>query len=224
MSQSLSVIHITRNVSGIGKGRDSTQQAGMLPHHPFAGIFNANSRRIFGRAQIKTVEELWRNFVKWSEAHPLVLACRKCGSSYIDAGLPSAQLLCRLCGNTTHFDGELLVARCTALNIFERRRRTEVRRELERIAGRKQDGALNDILQFAVVAMGPTGWGLCRHENWCVSQRFAEDADKLSTSNARTAAAPRVSTPSLSNISWTCFFTVDSVTPRIVAMSGLVLP
>src|ERR1051326_3819208 len=45
-----------------------------------------------------------------------------------------------------------------------------------------------------------------------------------STSRARTVAAPRVSTPSFSNISCTCFLTVFSVMPRIVAMSELVLP
>ena len=48
--------------------------------------------------------------------------------------------------------------------------------------------------------------------------------DELSASSARTVAAPRVSTPSFSNISCTCFFTVDSVMPRIVAMSEFVLP
>lgn len=42
---------------------------------------------------------------------------------------------------------------------------------------------------------------------------------ELSTSSARTVAAPRVSTPSFSNISCTCFFTVDSVMPKIVATS-----
>src|SRR6266853_3792461 len=47
---------------------------------------------------------------------------------------------------------------------------------------------------------------------------------ELRTSNARTVAAPLVSTPSFSNISCTCFFTVDSVIPRIVATSELVLP
>jgi hypothetical protein len=48
--------------------------------------------------------------------------------------------------------------------------------------------------------------------------------EEPSTSSARTVAAPRVSTPSFSNISCTCFLTVDSVMPRIVAMSGFVLP
>jgi len=47
---------------------------------------------------------------------------------------------------------------------------------------------------------------------------------ELSTSSAHTVAAPRVSTPSFSNISCTCFLMVDSVMPRIVAMSEFVLP
>jgi hypothetical protein len=49
-------------------------------------------------------------------------------------------------------------------------------------------------------------------------------AGELSTSRARRLAAVRDSTPSFSNISRTCFFTVDSLLPRIVAISPLVLP
>ena len=55
---------------------------------------------------MKTDEELWENFVQWSQFHHLVVVCRKCGSSYLDAGLPSTQLICRSCSNTTHFDDE----------------------------------------------------------------------------------------------------------------------
>ena len=46
----------------------------------------------------------------------------------------------------------------------------------------------------------------------------------LSTSMARNVAALRVSTPSFSKMSKRCFFTVDSLMPRMVAMSPLVLP
>lgn len=51
-------------------------------------------------------ESLWRNFVIWADTHLLVIACRKCGSSFLDAGLPSTQLHCCACGATTHFDDE----------------------------------------------------------------------------------------------------------------------
>ncbi len=47
---------------------------------------------------------------------------------------------------------------------------------------------------------------------------------ELSTSRARRLAAVRVSTPSFSKISRTCFFTVDSLLPRIIAISLFVLP
>src|SRR6185295_15499430 len=49
-------------------------------------------------------------------------------------------------------------------------------------------------------------------------------AGELSISNARKAAAPRVSVPSFAKISRTCFLTVDSLLPRMVAISLLVLP
>src|SRR4029077_5945938 len=49
-------------------------------------------------------------------------------------------------------------------------------------------------------------------------------ARELSTSSARRLAAVRVSTPSVTKISRTCFFTVDSLLPRIVAISLFVLP
>ena len=66
------------------------------------------------------------------------------------------------------------------------------------------------------------GYGIPRARR--AGQRFPADVGELSTSNARTVAAPRVSTPNLLNISCTCFFTVDSVMPRMVAMSEFVLP
>ena len=47
---------------------------------------------------------------------------------------------------------------------------------------------------------------------------------ELSPSSAHTVATSRVSTLNFSNISCTCLFTVDSVMPRIVALSGFVLP
>src|SRR3954464_3898875 len=53
---------------------------------------------------------------------------------------------------------------------------------------------------------------------------YDHDAGELRTSRARTVAEPRVSTPSFSNISWTYFLTVDSLMPRMVAISELVLP
>src|SRR6185312_14996824 len=47
---------------------------------------------------------------------------------------------------------------------------------------------------------------------------FPVHSGELSTSRARTAAAPRVSTPSFSKISCTCFLTVHSLMPRMAAM------
>src|SRR5271166_4890937 len=55
-------------------------------------------------------------------------------------------------------------------------------------------------------------------------QRYPRAAGELRTSNARRLAAVRVSTPSFVKISRTCFFTVDSLLPRMVAISPLVLP
>jgi hypothetical protein len=63
-----------------------------------------------GAPEPKTIQELWQNFVTWSEAHNLVLVCRRCGSSFLDAGLPSTRLVCRTCGNSTHFDDERFAA------------------------------------------------------------------------------------------------------------------
>ena len=58
---------------------------------------------------MSTLEERWKKFVEWSDGGILVIACRKCGSSYLDAGLPSTKLHCCLCGTTTHFDDERFV-------------------------------------------------------------------------------------------------------------------
>jgi hypothetical protein len=57
-----------------------------------------------------------------------------------------------------------------------------------------------------------------------LGKSYPRAAGELSTSSARRLAAVRVSTPSFSKISRTCFFTVDSLLPRIVAISPLVLP
>jgi hypothetical protein len=58
---------------------------------------------------MSTLEKRWKTFVEWTQVHILVVACRKCGSSYLDAGLPSTQLHCCLCRATTHFDDERFV-------------------------------------------------------------------------------------------------------------------
>lgn len=52
------------------------------------------------------LEQCWENFVKWTPTGFLVVACRKCGSSFLDAGLPPTRLHCCVCGTTTHFDDE----------------------------------------------------------------------------------------------------------------------
>jgi hypothetical protein len=57
---------------------------------------------------------------------------------------------------------------------------------------------------------------------WNVAYLWA--AGELSTSRARRLAAVLVSTPSLAKMSRTCFFTVDSLLQRIMAISPLVLP
>src|SRR5215469_6658667 len=56
------------------------------------------------------------------------------------------------------------------------------------------------------------------------AENYPRAADELSTSSARRLAAVRVSMPSFAKISRTCFFTVDSLLPRTIAISGLVLP
>lgn len=63
----------------------------------------------------------------------------------------------------------------------------------------------------------------CSYQEPFRGKYYPRAAGELSTSSARRLAAVRVSTPRASKISGTCFLTVDSLLPRMVAISPLVL-